>query len=389
MLQSGDPAAAMVLYGRAAGHPQADSSDRVVGARGLIDCGLAFEQLGSAAGAESAYDEVVSRFGDLDDPGLRASVGWAMYDKAKLCERLGRVDEALAIYDEIVSRFPASGGEIASAHSPRARVSKAALLNTTNRFALAIIEADKAISESLGRQGEFEEQLARASLVKSYSLAELGQYSAILEVADLAFDALKDARDRGTRQQLALLVYNRAHALDKLGRKAEAAVVYRSAAALMAQDGDEWLQTTHASATLNEGMTLIELGRVGDGIEALDRLWPLLGESADTAVRAAVAKGAWAKARALSESGDPNGAVECYLAILGQFDDDSPPTIQTVVAHAAYECGVLYERHGLHDEALTMLTGFIDRFRDVDGLDVFDLLEDAKRRVDVLEANHP
>ncbi|MDY6972657.1 MAG: ATP-binding protein [Thermodesulfobacteriota bacterium] len=99
---------------------------RVLIAGALVIKGIMLESLGRSEELISVYDEVVSRFGDMDDPALRGQVARALVNKGVTLGSLDRNEEAIAVYDEVVSRFadmdePALRGEVARALNQRAR----------------------------------------------------------------------------------------------------------------------------------------------------------------------------------------------------------------------------------------------------------------------------
>jgi tetratricopeptide (TPR) repeat protein len=53
----------------------------------------------------AAYDEVVRRFGDAQEPALREQVAKALVNKGVAHGKADRPDEAIIAYDEVVRRF--------------------------------------------------------------------------------------------------------------------------------------------------------------------------------------------------------------------------------------------------------------------------------------------
>src|SRR5262249_53435964 len=53
--------------------------------------------------AMDVHDELIRRFGELDEPALRERVGWALRDKAVLLQSLGRDDELPPVLDALAS----------------------------------------------------------------------------------------------------------------------------------------------------------------------------------------------------------------------------------------------------------------------------------------------
>jgi hypothetical protein len=62
-------------------------------------------QLDRSAEAITAYDGVVTRFGDADDLPLRERVTPALFSKGMTLGQLDRSAEEITAYDEVVTRF--------------------------------------------------------------------------------------------------------------------------------------------------------------------------------------------------------------------------------------------------------------------------------------------
>ncbi|MDT7599526.1 MAG: hypothetical protein QOK26_1603, partial [Pseudonocardiales bacterium] len=62
-------------------------------------------QLARSAEEITAYDEVVTRFGDTDDLPLRECVAMAMVNKGDTLGQMGRFAEAITFYEEVVTRY--------------------------------------------------------------------------------------------------------------------------------------------------------------------------------------------------------------------------------------------------------------------------------------------
>jgi tetratricopeptide (TPR) repeat protein/predicted transcriptional regulator len=91
------------LISRFGDHDDPGILERVASA--LVNKGVALRRLGKAEEEVVAYDEVVTRFGDHGNPEVLTQVARALFNKGVALGRLGKAEEEIAAYDEVVTRF--------------------------------------------------------------------------------------------------------------------------------------------------------------------------------------------------------------------------------------------------------------------------------------------
>jgi len=74
-------------------------------AKALVNKGFALGKDGKPEEAIAVYDEVVERFGEVDEPALREMVAWALNNKGSVMDEIGKLEEAFAAHNEVVTRF--------------------------------------------------------------------------------------------------------------------------------------------------------------------------------------------------------------------------------------------------------------------------------------------
>ncbi|MCH8213058.1 MAG: tetratricopeptide repeat protein [Proteobacteria bacterium] len=94
-------------------------------ARALVNKGAALGMAEELEGAIVAYDEVVQRFGDAEEPALREQVAMALFNKGVALGNAEKLEDAIAASDEVVRRFgdaeePALREQVAMALNGRA-----------------------------------------------------------------------------------------------------------------------------------------------------------------------------------------------------------------------------------------------------------------------------
>ena len=97
-------------------------------ARALVNKGVTLGQMGDSAAAVAVYDEVLARFGDAQEPGLREEVARALVNKGVTLGRMGDSAAELAVYEEVLARFgdaqePGLREEVARARISLANIS--------------------------------------------------------------------------------------------------------------------------------------------------------------------------------------------------------------------------------------------------------------------------
>ena len=74
-------------------------------ARALFNKGLALGEAKRLEEAIGAYDDIVQRFGDAEEPALREQVAMALCNKGVDLGKAEKFDDEIAAYDEVVRRF--------------------------------------------------------------------------------------------------------------------------------------------------------------------------------------------------------------------------------------------------------------------------------------------
>ncbi len=102
-------------------------------ARALRYEGLTLGTLNRSEEAIATYDEMVWRFGEAAEPGVREQVARALFNKGFRLGTLNRNDEAIATYDEVVRRFGEATEPGVREQVAKALVNKGVTLGTLNR----------------------------------------------------------------------------------------------------------------------------------------------------------------------------------------------------------------------------------------------------------------
>jgi tetratricopeptide (TPR) repeat protein len=174
--------------------PEAGIREQV--ARALFGKSMTLGGLGRREEEIRGYEEVVSRFGDAPECGIRDLVAIALTNKADTLVQLGHGEEAIVVFEEVVSRFgdaPEAGirEQVAKAQTAR---------DTVLRAGESRGEAERAtllLAENLMRQGRF----ADAVGLLDDLLARLGTFSCPVDrtTAEWGSELRRDALRHGGR----------------------------------------------------------------------------------------------------------------------------------------------------------------------------------------------
>ena len=174
-------------------------------AKALFNKGVTLGQLKRSEDAIVVYDQVVARCGEAAEPGLREQVARALVSKGVTLGDLKRSEEEMAVYEQVVARYGEAAEPGLREQVARALLYKGLTLGELKRSEDAIVAYDQVVAW-YGEAAEpgLREQVARALVCKGRVFVDLGKY-------DLAREAIEAANSRGevsesTRQVAAFVL---------------------------------------------------------------------------------------------------------------------------------------------------------------------------------------
>jgi tetratricopeptide (TPR) repeat protein len=102
--------------------------DQAQAAMAMVNKAVAIGQMGDSAAAIALYDEVIARFGDAPEPGLREQVARALFNKALTLRDAGQIAAAIDTLRQFLQRASNVTGIFTAAEFARARVALANML---------------------------------------------------------------------------------------------------------------------------------------------------------------------------------------------------------------------------------------------------------------------
>ena len=326
----------------------ADSSQRSEshGAVVLHMKALACEQLGDFQAAIAAYDEVVARFGDSEEPDLQWRVAAALGGKGDARMELGDFQAAIAVYDEVVARFGDS-------EEPRFRWWVAAALGRKGgaRKKLGDFQAAIAVyDEVVARFGDSEEpdlqwRVAAALGGKGDARMELGDFQAAIAAYDEVVARFGDSEEPRLRWRVAVALGGKGDARKELGDFQAAIAVYDEVVARFGDSEEPDLQWRVAAALGRKGDARMELGDFQAAIAAYDEVVARFGDSEEPRLRWWVAAALGGKGDARKKLGDFQAAIAAYDEVVARFGDSEEPRLRWWVAAALGGKGRREERN--------------------------------------------
>jgi tetratricopeptide (TPR) repeat protein len=260
-------------------------SEQVVAA--LVYRAAALSEQGRFRDALDACEDVVERFGERPESGVRELVAMAMFNKAVDLTHLGRIEEEVGVYDSVVARLN-------DAHEPvlRRRIAKAlfykgrVLGNLLKRPGDAVV----AFNDVVARFGDesdsvLREHVAEALFYKGVMLSDLHQYGdAIATFCEVA-TRFRESSEVGLAEQVGQSLFNKGILLRATGNREGAVVVLGDLAGQYGDSTSPKLRKTAADAMFYQAVTLGELGRSQEEIAVYDALVARFANDKEAAVR--------------------------------------------------------------------------------------------------------
>jgi tetratricopeptide (TPR) repeat protein len=336
---------------------------------------------GRIADALAAYDAVAARFGADADPDVADAVADALGEKARLLDEEERAEEALAALDAVLEhdarRVPepedADADVVAwRAGDRRLRVLRAHtmrgwVLSNGDRPEEALAAYDAALALDDGSDDDAVVAfVAIAWGGRARCRNELERWDEAIAAADdgLARLAAADADPADGDFRVATLMYNKAWALRRLGRRDEeldalAGIEARFGAASAEPGVDPDLRRQVVHALDLRAATLIDLARDEEVVAVCDTMIVRFADAADAGTRAEVAEACRRRAHALEVLARFDEAIAAYRDTLLRFGGDEDPAVRPVVVAAMGSLAARLIERGDADEGLVMLDAFV------------------------------
>lgn len=323
------------LYKKLQEHGRDDTTMRRLAASALVSKGTSLGVLNRHEEAIEIYDEVLKRFHDDPEPGVRQELAKALLRKGYRLGVLNRNKEALAVYDEVISRFGTAAETV------------------------------------------IREQVAKALRNKGLILAMMDRTEDAIAVYSEAVTRFGESTEPAVREQVAVALRNQGYSLSVLNRNEEAIAAYDEVVQRFGEASEVTVREEVGAALINKGRTLGFLNKSEEAIAACDEVLRRFAAASELALVQCVAKALRNKGYWLGVLNRNEEAIAVYQDMEQRFKDSSDPVIReqivAAMANHGYSLGVLNR----NKEALAIYEQVERRFKDAPEPAVRDLLARA------------
>ena len=339
-------------------------------ANALLFKGIILAALNRTQEALTAYEDVLRRFDDRNGPALLEAVARALVNRGATLAALNRAEESLAAYDEILRRFDGSDRPPLPQLVMGTLLNKGAALGDLNRKQEALAVYEEVLRRFEGSDAlPPPELLANALFNKGVMLGDLNQ----LEDALAAYEEALRRSDRSDapaiREWTVRALVNKSAVLSKLGRPEEALAASQE---LLRQfdEGEQAYAELVASALVTKGAALYALGRLEGSLATCEEVLHRFGED-DAPIVEEVASALINKGATLWALGRPEDALAAYEEVLHRFDGQDASTAIEKVASSLVTKAAILAALGRPEEALATCKEVLYRFDD-SGVSILD-----------------
>jgi tetratricopeptide (TPR) repeat protein len=332
----------------------------------LVAMGLTLAELnGPSDDALAAFDEVVKRFGEMTEPGVREQVAAALRNKGVMLSERNQTEKALEAYDELVRRFDDATEPGVREHVAAALRNKGVVFGEHNQTEKAL----ESYNELVRRFGDatepaVREHVAAALRNKGVMLAERDQNEKALEAYDELIRRFGNATEPGVREHVAAALRNKAVRLANQKQTEKALETYNELFRRFGDATEPGVREQVAAALRNKGAFLGEHKQTEKALEAYDELIRRFGDATEPGVREHVAAALRNKGVMLGENNQTEKALEAYDELVRRFGDATEPDVREHVAAALRNKAVRLASQEQTEKALGTYDELVKHFGD-------------------------
>jgi tetratricopeptide (TPR) repeat protein len=332
----------------------------------MLLIGLTLDELDGRSGdAIAAFDELIKRFGDASEPGVREQVAKALFNKGAMLAKRDQTGKALEAYDELVRRFGDATEPSVREQVAAALRNKGVKLGEDNQTGKALETYDELVRR-FGDATEpgVREQVAAALRNKGFKLGEDNQTGKALETYDELVRRFGDAIEPGVREHVAAALRNKAVMLASQEQTEKALETYDELVGRFGDAIEPGVREHVAAALCNKALLLANHDQTNKALETYDELVRRFGDATESAVRERVAAALRNKALRLAIQEQTEKALETYDELIRRFGDATEPSVRDPVAGALCDKGVMLAERNQTEKALDAYDELIRRFGD-------------------------
>lgn len=356
--REGNPAEALVHYERVATRSE-EATPRALIASAMLGRARMLRALGRD-GVVAALDDLVSRFADDSDPGVRGIVTASLARKAQALEAQGRYGDALQVRDDVLARLRDPRTPAARRAVLWALASKARVLVAEGQPSQAVAACDQLLSmvvEPLEPRAQ--PPVAAALARKARALRQLGRFDDALAAVGELVARFGTADDRQVQLQVAEGCWERGLVFSQTERRELAASACWELVKSLSGATEPELRAVAARALVQRAFNIERLGRVDEAIAAYGQVVECFAGAPDPTIAEKVAESRIHAAILLGMSRDSGILAEALER------EDDPERLASFGRALVVQADDLLVR-GVPEHALELLDSVIDALEDHD-----------------------
>jgi tetratricopeptide (TPR) repeat protein len=290
--------------------------------------------------AFSAYEELVSIFGDAVTPSVRRQVASALVNKGITLGQLGKHHDEIAVYEEVEHRYGKDPSTQMREQVAQALINKAITLGQLGmqNEEIAAYEAMVLRYRDDTTSG-VREQVAKGLLNMGLTFDELGQPEKELSAYETLDQLFGKDETPNIREQVAGALFNKGLTLGIAGEFRKEIAVYQLLVDRYSKDSSPSMRARVAQALVNHGIALGKLGKPEEAIPVFDSIEYFYGQDTTVDLREQVAKALENKGVALVLLKQYGNAIALYEALEHRYGEETEPAFREIVAQARYSLG--------------------------------------------------
>ena len=228
----------------------------------------------------AACEEMVLRFGGIEDPSVQKWVAKALVVKGRVLAKGNQLQDALAVFDEVARRFGGSPTPALLDWVATALGSKGFVLLRLNRMK-DVLDVCEEVERRFSASDRpiVVKQVAKALVIKASALNELDRHLEALAVWDTFFRRFGESAMPALQGYVAMALANKGTAFDGLRRLDDALATYDEVVRRFGESTTPALQVIVGAVFIAKGSTFQRLQRLDDALAAYDEVVRRFGTS--------------------------------------------------------------------------------------------------------------
>ncbi|MDE0190836.1 MAG: tetratricopeptide repeat protein [Gammaproteobacteria bacterium] len=284
--------------------------------------------------------------------------------KANCLDDAGDHRAELAAYDELIRRFGNDDDPIVQELVTDAEINRGATLNELGDVTAAIDACDRMIQRFGEPQNPtVEAKLAMALTNKATALRDDEQFTALVDTLDEIVARFGDSDEKELKLVAIVSLVNKGTALDLTGDTADAVATYDAIWRRYGDCGIPNVEVPLAGILFNRAVGLRQLDNHQGAIDAYEVLDREFGDASNPEIQYWVAMGLVNLGVVLNRDADDSlSAIRAYERVVDRFAETAVPGIRRQVAMALVNRGIAQRRTGDHESAIATWDDVVDRF---------------------------